>query len=152
MSEVLTAETLDTLRIFLREQSTLALATVNSMGQPQAAPIFYVSDDDLCLYWLSSAKSRHSVNLNEQPQVSATVYPAVWGWQEIRGVQIDGRARAIIDPAEREMAIGLYKAKFTLPPTFDAQIAASVMYVLEPSWLRWLDNSVRFGFKAEGQI
>jgi uncharacterized protein len=138
----------ETIRAFLAAQSTLALATVNADGTPQSAPLFYVSDDDLNLYWLSSPRSKHSVNLTEQPNVAATIYAAVWDWQSIKGLQIEGHAIAI-ENEERQRILTRYRDKFTLPSSFDGQIAASTFYKLAPRWLRWLDNSVTFGYKAE---
>jgi len=134
---------------FLETQSTLALATVNAAGLPESAPVYYVSDDQLNLYWLSSANVRHSVNLTAQARVSGAVYPAVWQWNEISGVQIEGEAAMIKDDRIREQILLLYLRKFALPPAFDAAIASSGLYVLRPRWMRWVDNSVEFGYKAE---
>ncbi len=144
----LSSTELQTIHSFLKVQSTLSLATVNADGTPTIAPLFYVSDDELNLYWLSSPRSRHSVNLTERPNVAATIYPEVWDWKSIRGLQIEGRATAI-ENEERQRALTRYQDKFTLPSSFDAQIAASIFYKLVPHWLRWLDNSVQFGYKAE---
>ena len=148
----LTNEQINAVRAFLREHSTLALATVNPRGQPEVAPLFYLSDDALNLYWLSSPKSRHSVNLVSHPQVAATIYPAVWGWQEIRGIQIEGIAAAIDDIDEREALLASYRTKFNIPPELDTQITASTLYRLAPAWIRWLDNGVRMGYKAESRL
>jgi len=145
----LPADQLAPILAFLASQSTLSLATVDDSGHPQAAPLFYVSNDALNLYWLSSPTSRHSVNLATQPRVAVTIYPAVWAWADIRGLQVEGSAHSVIDAAERERILTLYRAKFALPPAFDAQITASTLYRLTPTWIRWLDNSVRFGYKLE---
>jgi hypothetical protein len=134
---------------FLEAHSTLALATVNADGTPEVAPVFYISDERLNLYWLSTTSSRHSVNLAAQPRVAATVYPTVWQWNEIVGLQIEGEASIIGDERIREHILTRYLRKFQLPPSFDAAIAATTLYVLRPSWLRWVDNSVKFGHKVE---
>ena len=142
-------DTFQIVREFLNTQSTMALATVNANGQPETAPLFYVADDRLNLYWLSATHVRHSVNLATNSRVSATVYPAVWHWNDISGVQVEGTASLIHDERMREQILLLYLRKFQLPPEFDAAIAASSLYVLRPTWLRWVDNSVKFGHKAE---
>lgn len=142
-------ETDETVRAFLETQSTLALATADAAGHPHTAPLFYVSDDDLNLYWLSSVSSRHSVNLAAQEYVAAAIYPAVWSWTEIRGLQIEGTAGIVTDAAQRETILDRYRRKFNLPPQFDAVIAQSTLYCLRPTWIRWLDNAVQFGYKAE---
>jgi uncharacterized protein len=138
-----------TIREFLESQSTLALATVDADGKPQTAPLFYVSDNEFNLYWLSSANSRHSINLTANPQVAATIYPMAWHWTEIRGVQIEGKALSISDETLRHDLVERYQQKFDLPSGFETVMGESVLYVLRPQWLRWLDNSVRFGYKSE---
>jgi uncharacterized protein YhbP (UPF0306 family) len=139
----------ETIRAFIEAHSTLALATVNADGQPEIAPLFYVSDDRLNLYWLSATHVRHSTNLKTHPRVAATIYPAVWEWKDIIGAQIEGEAGAITDERIREQIMRRYLRKFKLPPEFDAAITASTLYGLRPRWIRWVDNSVRFGYKVE---
>ncbi|NWG16474.1 MAG: pyridoxamine 5'-phosphate oxidase family protein [Chloroflexi bacterium] len=135
------------IRAFLEGQSTLALATSNDRGQAEVAPVFYVSDEAFNLYWLSSPDSRHSLNLAARPRAAATIYPAVWDWQDIRGLQIEGEAAVVTEM--RALILARYRAKFVLPAAFEAQINASGLYVLKPDWIRWLDNGVRFGYKTE---
>jgi uncharacterized protein YhbP (UPF0306 family) len=149
MPTQLTPQELETVRAFLTAQSTLALATVNTDATPQIAPLFYVSDDDLNLYWLSSPRSRHSINVSQRAHAAATIYPAIWGWQEIKGVQIEGQAEAVSNDELRQRILMRYRDKFRLPSSLDAQIAASTLYTLMPRWMRWLDNAVSFGYKAE---
>jgi uncharacterized protein len=151
MPTALTHQELEAVRAFLVAQSTLSLATVSADNTPTIAPLFYVSDEDLNLYWLSSPRSRHSVNLSERSTVAVTIYPSVWNWEQIRGLQIEGHGLAI-ENEERQQAVTRYRNKFTLPTSFDAQIAASTFYKLTPRWLRWLDNSVKFGYKAEVEL
>jgi uncharacterized protein YhbP (UPF0306 family) len=143
---------LQTIRAFLEAQSTLALATIDANGNPQVAPLFYVSDDALNLYWLSSADSRHSINLMAREQVAATIYPAAWHWTEIRGLQIEGTAHLINDDTLRQDIVARYSRKFDLPSGFETIITGSELFVLKPAWVRWLDNSVRFGHKSEIQF
>src|SRR5262245_10351357 len=142
-------DTTGLIRAFLETQSTLALATANADGQPESSPLFYLSDERLNLYWLSAATSRHSVNLTKRSRVSAAVYPSVWQWNDIVGLQIEGEAEAITDDRIREQILTLFLRKFQLPPEFDSIIASSTLYVLRPSWIRWMDNSVEFNYKAE---
>lgn len=149
MIDRLSSAQLATIRAFLASQSSLALATVNGNGHPEIAPLFYVSDEALNLYWLSSPTSRHSVNLRAHERAAAAIYPAVWQWMEIRGLQVEGVASAVTEVKARAQILKLYRRKFDLPAAFDAQIAASTLYVLRPKWMRWLDNGIQFGYKAE---
>lgn len=137
------------IRAFLETQSTLALATVNTAGHPETAPVFYVSDDQFNLYWLSGTQVAHSVNLIAHNQVSGSIYPMIWQWTDIVGLQIKGVAQVISDERVREQILLIYLRKFQLPPSFDNLIASSTLYVLRPSWLRWVNNGVQFGYKVE---
>jgi uncharacterized protein YhbP (UPF0306 family) len=149
MSSMSEQDTTEIIRAFLETQSTLALATVNTEGQPQVAPLFFVADDRLNMYWLSSPQSQHSVNVVAHKRVYATVYPSVWQWSDIVGLQIEGTAEAINDDRMREQIMNLYLRKFQLPTEFDSLIASATLYRLTPTWMRWMDNSVSFNFKAE---
>lgn len=148
MSSILSDSERETINTFLQAHSTLALATSAADGIAQVAPLFYVSDESFNLYWLSSAHSRHSLNIAARPQAAATIYPTVWLWTDIRGLQVEGSVE-IVSGMRWENMLNHYREKFQLPPAFDTQIATSTLYVLKPSWLRWLDNSVSFGYKAE---
>jgi uncharacterized protein YhbP (UPF0306 family) len=142
-------DTTQIIRAFLETQSTFALATIDSDGSPQIAPLFYVSDDRLNLYWLSLPSSHHSANLVRQPKVAAAIYPSVWQAADIVGVQLEGEARPIGDERIREQILILYLRKFQVPPEFDSLINSSTLYMLTPHWIRWIDNSVEFNYKAE---
>src|SRR5687767_5110152 len=84
------ASTLAAIAKFLASHSTLTLATVDAGGQPMAASLFFVSDDALSVYWVSSANSRHSRNLALNPRAALTVANTTWRWAEIAGVQMEG--------------------------------------------------------------
>lgn len=147
----LPAEMRPVLREFLQSQSTLALATAAlDNGSPQVAPLFFASDDDFNLYWVSDPDSRHSANLADWNDAAVAIYAPTWAWNGIKGVQLEGDAMPVTDDAERARALELYTAKFPfVTGKFADLIAQSVIYVLRPRWLRWLDNARRFGYKQE---
>lgn len=142
------------LQAFLTSQSTMALATAGEEdGRPQVAPLFFASDEALTLYWISSPDSRHSVNIADWNDASAAIYAHTWDWSGIKGVQVSGDAMAVRDDDERRRALELYRAKFPfVNDRFMDLIEASVFYVLRPTWLRWLDNERRFGYKQEFRL
>ncbi len=139
------------LREFLAEQSTMALATAGlADGRPQVAALFFASDDDFNLYWISDPDSRHSRNIADWNDVSAVIYAHTWEWSAIRGVQIEGDAMDVADEDERDRALALYTGKFSfVNDRFAPLIEQSVIYVLRPRWLRWIDNTRKFGYKQE---
>jgi hypothetical protein len=142
------------LREFLAGQSTLALGTAGlTDGRPQVTPLFFVSDERLNLYWISDPESRHSANLCDWNDAAVAIYAPTWDWAGIKGVQIEGDAQAVNDETERQNALALYQAKFPfVNEKFAALIAQSVVYVLRPRWIRWMDNARHFGYKQEYSI
>jgi uncharacterized protein YhbP (UPF0306 family) len=143
------SEQLKSISALLRAQSTLALATADQDGVPSVAPLFYILDEDLNLYWLSSQSSRHSRNLAINPVASATVYRQTENWKEICGVQMRGTIQTIADPAQRAQFIGAYCQRFNLGSVLRLAIRRSTLYRFHPQWFRYIDNSVRFGYAFE---
>jgi uncharacterized protein YhbP (UPF0306 family) len=136
-------------RAFLKSHGTLTLSTAGEDGAPQSAPLFYIADEQLCLYWLSSASSRHSRNLKRRPEAAVSVYTATEDWKEIRGVQMRGAVAVVEGRSERRDMIESYCARFRLDAQMNAAIARSRLYRFQPEWIRYLDNSKRFGYKFE---
>ena len=134
---------------FLKKHTTLVIATVDREARPQAASLFYASDDGLNLYWVSGEKSRHSQNLERVSHVAVVIHNETWDWRDIHGVQIEGQARRLTDPDETDLAWALFRDKFPFTSEFTDQIARSAFYVLTPTWVRLVDNSQYFGHREE---
>jgi uncharacterized protein YhbP (UPF0306 family) len=140
---------LESIAALLRSQSTLALATANEVGEPCLAPLFYVLDPALNLYWLSSAGSQHSRNLLRNPIASAAVYRHTENWKQICGVQMRGRVEPILPPERRNPLVKQYCRRFALGSVFRLAIRSSTLYKFHPRWFRYLDNSIHFGYNFE---
>jgi len=145
---------LESIAEILRAQSTLSLATVANVeeseaGMPCVAPLFYIVDAELNLYWLSSASSEHSRNLRREPNVAVAVYPQTEEWKEIRGVQMRGVASPVTDPALRKVLIKQYSERFQLGGILRLAIRRSTLYKFRPYRFRLVDNSKGFGYRFE---
>ena len=93
---------------FLASYSTLVLATRSEAGQPLAAPLFFVADEELTLYFVSGAKSRHSLNLSHENRAAAAVFAEAWDWGEIAGVQLEGHVAPVPPGPEWDRAWAMY--------------------------------------------
>ncbi len=136
------------LRKFLSETSTLSMATVDSKGLPHACNLNFVHDDRLNLYFISSPESAHSRHITKQPHVAATAYSKFGKPDDIHGVQIHGSVEAI-KPDDFRVIWAMYCSKFPYAHELEFRARAEQFYRLRPSWFRWIDNAVRFGFKIE---
>ena len=133
----------------LGEQSTLSLATTDEAGQACIAPLFYIAERDLSLYWLSSRESLHSRNLLSNPRAAATVYRNTDRWREIRGIQMGGIVWEVTDPERRSAVIQVYCKRFRLGRVLRMAINQSKLFVFRPESIRYIDNARGFGFKFE---
>lgn len=132
---------------------TATLATVDERRQPHAVNIQYVHDDRSRIYFVSSPDSAHSQHIAHCEQVAVTIYshddqrP-----DQIRGLQLHGTCQLLADPQDRQYAWDLYSQKYP----FVAQMSrllrileARQFYRVTPTWMRWIDNRRKFGFKQE---
>jgi uncharacterized protein YhbP (UPF0306 family) len=132
----------------LASENTLALAT-GGAETPQVAPLFYLPADGLGLYWFSAANSAHSRALRKDSAAAVTVYHATDQWQEIRGVQMRGTVSVVTASKDRRRVALAYAERFHLGPSFALVMRRSRLYLFRPTWIRYIDNSKRFGFKFE---
>jgi uncharacterized protein YhbP (UPF0306 family) len=133
---------------FLNRRSTVTLATVNPDGHPQAAALFFATDDQTLIF-LSSAKSRHGRNVVETGRAAVTVQGETWDWRKIAGVQMEGEVALIPAGPSWEWAWQVYKAKFPFVVEFRDEASRSDFFRFTPHWLRLIDNSVEFGYHEE---
>jgi uncharacterized protein YhbP (UPF0306 family) len=132
--------------------STMTLATCDASGAPHAAPVYFVADEDLRLYFFSDPESQHSLDLRRDPRAAAAVYPECHGWQEIRGLQLHGEVRSVSPGAEWDAAWALYAAKFPFVNELKEAVMSNSLYVFTPRWVRLVDNRRGFGFKQEWDL
>ncbi len=59
-------------RKYLPSKKVMQLATSKD-NQPWACNVHYFSDDDLNLYWFSESGRRHSLEIKDNPKVSAVI-------------------------------------------------------------------------------
>ena len=133
----------------LREETTLALATIGEDGSATVAPLFYLAGPDLALYWLSSAASAHSRNLARTPRTAVTIYCHAESWRQIRGVQMAGVTCVVADPERRRSIVKAYCERFKLGKVFTLAIRRSILYAFDPESIRFIDNGNGFGDKVE---
>ena len=138
---------------YLEAHNVATLATTGPEG-PWAAAVFY-ANTGFTLYFLSSPTSRHGGNIGDNAAVAATIQEDYSDWREIKGIQLEGRAKRL-EGAERAEAEARFGAKFprlvspALAPTAIARALRLVAwYQLEPARVYFVDNSRGFGHRDE---
>jgi len=154
-----TDETRAAIRRMLEAHHTLTLATSQD-GAPWAATVFYASDGHCNLYFVSDRRTRHARDMLANPAVAAAINADVDNWDDVRGLQLEGRA-APVEGAERVKALGLYLAKFaSVKSLFEAprnadeekiayRLKNTEFWRITPAYVRLIDNGRGFGFRLE---
>jgi len=95
----------------LNQTKMMQIATISD-GKPWICNVWFVTDDDLNIYWLSSTKVRHSQAISIDPNVAIAFYK----FQQpsdpsVAGVQMEGTAEILTDQEDIEKAIQLYSER-----------------------------------------
>jgi len=144
---------------YLAAHNTVSLATVAD-GRPWAATVFYanVGTD---LYFLSEPKTRHCTNILASGVVAATINEDYRDWQQIKGVQLEGRAAEVSGKVALARALAAYLRKYPFVKQFltpgqllqGVQIAGKAFDIriwrLRPERLYYLDNARGFSAREE---
>ena len=146
----------------LRAHKTLTLATCSG-NRPNAASLYYASDAELNLYFVSDPDTRHATELIANSNVAVTINADSVPWRQLRGLQIRGRASPV--PAtKRDDALALYLERFDdIAALFAApagsqerkiadRLASGTFFKIVPRWVRVIDNREGFGFRQELDI
>jgi hypothetical protein len=135
---------------FLDAHRVMSLATLGPQG-PHAANLFYARDG-FTLFWVSDPTSRHSIELEADARVAATIAPDFSDYAVIAGLQVGGRARRLVDGGEHARARHILETRYSfLRQLADAGMCDSYeraqIYRLDPDRLVLIDNARGFGHK-----
>jgi uncharacterized protein YhbP (UPF0306 family) len=145
----------------LLEYTTMTLATSSPEGHPHAAPVYFVAlptpaegaqEDNPApfqLLFFSERDSQHSRDIDQRGIAAGAIYAQSQDWREIRGLQMVGDARFIPRGPEWQSAWKGYSQKFPFVNALKLIVARNALYALTPTWLRLVDNRIRFGYKQE---
>ena len=142
----------------MREKVLAYLAAHNVMTLSTrsiwAAAVFYASRE-FDLYFVSSPKSRHAVDLEADARAAAAIHEDYSDWRAIQGIQLAGTVNRLEGEA-REAALACYRDKFAFlksPIPARAPVLAALgkaaCYRLVPSELHFIDNATGFGKRTE---
>ena len=150
------------IREMLEAHNTLTLATCTD-GKPWAASLFFASDADLKLYFVSDTRTRHARDLEAGSDAVVTVNVDCGRWTDVKGLQIEGQVN-VLEGAARLRGLSHYlrkfadvRALFEIPKNQDEEtiaqrLKAANLYCLKPRWIRLIDNSRWFGYKFEVEL
>ena len=136
-------------REYLSSHNVLCLATATD-DTPWVSPVFYAVHADK-LVFLSAPHTRHAKNIDNNPIVSASVQNDYSTWQDIKGVQLQGRCALLTDTSD---VIKAYSSKFPVtgadaPPQIAKALDKIGWYELTIELFYFIDNSKGLGYRVE---
>lgn len=121
---------------FLRDHTTMTLATASPTGVPRATPLRY-ANDGMTLYAWTRSESWTARQIERNPLVSFTIA------EESVGLQGSGEARLVIASDELERAVGLFSEKF--PEALGASTMNISFFRVAPTDVKLVDESYAGG-------
>ncbi|MFW6059022.1 MAG: pyridoxamine 5'-phosphate oxidase family protein [Phycisphaeraceae bacterium] len=143
-----TRKVLRDLERFLCEITVAALGTVDERGLPYVVNLYVAPDDQLRFYFVSDPESAHAQHIAREPAVSLAGYAPIRMWQQVRGIQIRGRCKKV-PAAQRDAVWAIYHARFPHIDEVAEYLRSMDFYCVTPETIRWIDNSVHFGFEVD---
>lgn len=132
---------------FLKRHKTGVLAAAGHDNHPHASAVYYASDDNFNIYFLTLKNSRKYEALSAHPQVAFVI-----GTEGVpQTLQIEGLAKDITLDTNAQEKIGNVAEVLMANPVFAAPItkldpASSALIWIRPTWIRWAD----YAFAQEG--
>jgi uncharacterized protein YhbP (UPF0306 family) len=128
---------------FLHQHSVLSLA-VSRDDLPWSANILYAFDQQQCrLLFMSSLDTRHGAILAHNAQVAGSISEQFSDLTQIHGLQYNGIASLVAQPAEAAAALDLYYRRFP-----QAQGMVAPVWQIRLQHLKFTDNRAVFGAKT----
>ncbi len=150
-AEALRREMLD----YLETHNVMTIASCKG-NVPWAAAVFYASDE-FALYFFSSPRSRHGMNMTANRVVSAAIHEDYRDWREIRGIQLEGRVERLRSLKLQAHFWKVYEKKFPFVKEFfkpgglrdllQAKLKGIGLYRMVPQAVYYLDNRRGFGHR-----
>ena len=132
---------------YISKRKVLTLATATLKGEPLTHPIVYINKG-FNIYFLTGKQTRKVKNIQENPNVSYSIFDETEHLDEIRLVQIEGKAEIVTEKNESKEVIKMLKQKFPhmaeMPITLD-----SVVVKITPKIGYFSDYIKRFGHREK---
>ena len=122
------------IRSLIERNRYLSLATIDGTD-PWIAPLEYISDDDLNLYFFSPENAAHSHHIGVHETVAITIFDAVQPEYEpaqvmrIAGVQAVAKAQRLSEPYPELVANQIDAWQLPMPPYAAYKITATKWFI-----------------------
>ncbi len=129
------------------------ISSVGSDGQPWAAPVWYIFNEDT-IYWWSPVESQHSKNISVNPNVYITIFDSTVPEGDGLGLYLKAEAQQVSDN-ELETVITLYNASTKIFKLDQKNCSGNAPTRLYKATItkRWVNDGVeRHGFYTDQRV
>jgi general stress protein 26 len=123
---------------FLGKHHVGVLATANASGEPHAATIYFTTDEQLNIYFITKTETTKHRNIQANPQVALAVHEE----QSQATLQISGIATKIEDSGQFQeifgkiLSVTVETSTSAIPPFSQLQAGGYIAYCIQPKTLR----------------
>jgi uncharacterized protein YhbP (UPF0306 family) len=144
----------DIVKRYMDSFTTMTLASCTDR-KPWVAAVYYARHG-FDLVFFSSPRSIHASMFAQNPIAAAEIHGEYERWQEIKGLQMEGRVEKIVSPVSLTLYTTTYLRRYPFvrelfsgsaaqAVDITAQMSRVGMYVFRPESIRYLDNQGGFG-------
>ena len=123
---------------FLRGQNIMVVSTVSDSGEPQAATVYYVADENFNIYFMTSLKSRKCENLHSNSKIAFVMGTG----PEVITVQGGGEVEKLDEHEANIFYALIEKIALKSPWQFPLILIAKegfCTFRIRPKWMVWLN-------------
>ena len=130
---------------YLSRKKFITLATSSTNGRPLTHTVAYINREST-VYFSTSNETRKVKNIQENPNVAYSVYDETEHLDEVRSIQMEGKAEIVSDYDESEEVVKMLKQKF--PTMSDMTLdSENILIKITPKTCYFTDYIKRFGYR-----
>jgi len=129
---------------YLSKRKFLTLATSTQKGEPLTHPIAYVNKGDI-IYFSTGKETRKFKNIQKNPNVAYSVYDPTEHLEEVKSVQMEGKATPVTDKKETKEINEMLKQKFP-SMSYLTQDPDGIIIKITPKSCYFVDYTRGFGY------
>lgn len=135
----------DEIIYYLSKRKFITIATSTIKGEPLTHAVAYINKGPI-VYFSTVKQSRKAKNIIKNPNVSYSLFDPVEHLDEIRSLQMIGKATFVSDKNESKEALKLLQQKFPLMADMPIN-SDNIIVKIIPKTCYYSDYTKRFGYR-----
>lgn len=130
---------------FLKKHKLMSLGTYYK--KPWAAPVYYVFDNDLNIYFVSDPDTIHCHNISKENNVSVTIFDSKQKLSDDKvGLQLRGKTKKVVNVFKTKTILADWNKRHLDSPKLTYKKLTKVwkyrLYVIKPSYVKYYNEKL----------